>query len=185
VAEQHDQRQFVDGDFDPGGPRGAQPVHQIDGGGGTGKIRGGDDLGHQPGSGRSRGRACSILGVADLVGASRRNLCPMGAALVVVGVSVLIILLITAVFMLERRPRRALGAEAEPSASSKRSIECSRRPRDETPDDQNEREIPDLPSTPQTWWAKWAEQRARRRREVYGPTELGDSLGFGEGPFRF
>lgn len=114
------------------------------------------------------------------------SLCPMGAALVVLGVSVVIILLlITAVFMLERRQRLAVRAEAEPSASFKRSIEGFRRPRDETPEDQNGGEIPDLPPAPQTWWAKWAEQRARRRREVYGPTELGDSLGFGKGPFGF
>ena len=108
----------------------------------------------------------------------------MGAALVVLGVSVVIILLlITAVFMLERRQRRAVRAEAEPSASFKRSIEGSP-PTDETPEDQNGGEI-QTPPAPQTWWAKWAEQRARRRREVYGPTELGDSLGFGKGPFGF
>ena len=60
----------------------------------------------------------------------------MGAALVVLGVSVVIILLlITAVFMLERRQRLAVRAEAEPSASFKRSIEGFRRPRDETPED--------------------------------------------------
>jgi Na+-transporting methylmalonyl-CoA/oxaloacetate decarboxylase gamma subunit len=112
----------------------------------------------------------------------------MGAALVVLGVSVVIILLlITAVFMLERRQRqrRALRAEAEPSASFEPSIEGFRPARDETPENQNGGEIPDLPPAPQTWWAKWAEQRARRRREVYGPTELGDSLGFGKGPFGF
>ena len=64
------------------------------------------------------------------------SLCPMGAALVVLGVSVVIILLlITAVFMLERRQRLAVRAEAEPSASFKRSIEGFRRPRDETPED--------------------------------------------------
>ncbi len=61
----------------------------------------------------------------------------MGAALVVLGVSVVIILLlITAVFMLERPQRRAVRAAAEPSASFKRSIEGFRRPRDETPEDQ-------------------------------------------------
>ena len=107
----------------------------------------------------------------------------MGAALVVLGVSVVIILLlITAIFMLERRQRRAVRAEAEPSASFKRSIEGFRRPRDETPDDQNRREIPDPPPTRQPWWVKWAEQRARKRRELYGHTELGDSLGFGKYP---
>jgi hypothetical protein len=64
------------------------------------------------------------------------SLCPMGAALVVLGVSVVIILLlITAVFMLERPQRRAVRAAAEPSASFKRSIEGFRRPRDETPED--------------------------------------------------
>jgi len=78
----------------------------------------------------------------------------MGAALVVLGVSVVIILLlITAVFMLERPQRRAVRAAAEPSASFKRSIEGFRGPRDETPEDQNEGEIPDLPPAPQTWKA--------------------------------
>lgn len=107
----------------------------------------------------------------------------MGAALVVLGVSVVIILLlITAVSMLEGRQRRALRGEAEPSVPFEYSLERFRHPRDETPDDQNRREIPDPPPTPQTWWAKWAEQRARRRRELYGHTELGDSLGFGTDP---
>ena len=95
-------------------------------------------------------------------------------------VVLVIILLITAVSMLERRQRRALRGEAEPSVPFESSLERFRHPRDETPDDQTRREIPDPPPTPQTWWAKWAEQRARRRRELYGYTELGDSLGFGK-----
>ena len=101
------------------------------------------------------------------------SLCPMGAALVVLGVSVVIILLlITAVFMLERPQRRAVRAAAEPSASFKRSIEGFRRPRDETPEDPTG-------ARSQTFRPH---HRRGRRRVVYGPTELGDSLGFGKGP---
>jgi hypothetical protein len=101
------------------------------------------------------------------------SLCPMGVALVVLGVSVVIILLlITAVFMLERPQRRAVRAAAEPSASFKRSIEGFRRPRDETPEDPTG-------ARSQTFRPH---RRRGRRRVVYGPTELGDSLGFGKGP---
>ena len=49
--------------------------------------------------------------------------------------------------------------------------------RDETPEDRNGRQIPDLPPTPQTWWAKRAEQRARRHRELWGARGLAERAG--------
>ena len=95
--------------------------------------------------------------------ANRRNLGPVdamiGGAVVIMLVTPLIILIIAAVFTRVWR-------------------KCSRRPRDEAPEDRTGRPIPDdLPPTPQTWWAKRAEQRARRHREIWGPGGLAERAG--------